>query len=60
MPVSELRRDKWAREVTRCAEAGMDGHLAKPLDRKELQATLALPERHRGTHDLADHSSWSC
>jgi CheY-like chemotaxis protein len=41
IPILALTAHAMKGAETACAEAGMDGHLTKPLDRKELQATLA-------------------
>jgi CheY-like chemotaxis protein len=32
-------------QVAACREAGMDGHMNKPVDRRELLATLAERSR---------------
>jgi signal transduction histidine kinase len=41
VPIIGLTAHVLAEEVARCREAGMDGHLGKPLDRPLLLATVA-------------------
>jgi CheY-like chemotaxis protein len=40
IPILALTAHAMKGAETECADAGMDGHLTKPLDRKELHATL--------------------
>ncbi|MNI69134.1 Sensor histidine kinase RcsC [compost metagenome] len=39
-PILALTANVQAEQVTRCLEAGMDGHLAKPIQIAELAAAL--------------------
>ena len=49
-PIIGLTANAMSEEIARCREAGMDAHVAKPIDWTELFATLdkiALPQRSR-------------
>ncbi|MBA2964425.1 MULTISPECIES: response regulator [Ramlibacter] len=41
VPVIALTASTGADDIARCLEAGMDGHLAKPIDLERLAATLS-------------------
>jgi PAS domain S-box-containing protein len=58
VPIIGITAQAFAEQIAACAEAGMDGHLAKPyapeeLIRVTLGAVMPSPERRRGKH-LAD------
>jgi CheY-like chemotaxis protein len=41
LPIVALSANAMPEEIARCREAGMDDHLAKPIDRDELLRTIA-------------------
>jgi CheY-like chemotaxis protein len=47
VPIIALTADAFAEDAQRCLEAGMNAHMAKPVDVKHLLRTLAELRRHR-------------
>ena len=47
VPIIALTADAFAEDAQRCLEAGMNAHMAKPVDVKLLLRKLAELRRHR-------------
>ena len=58
LPIVALSANAMPEEIARCREAGMDDHLAKPIDRDELLRTIAKwsPTNRRDTRRPAGTS----